>query len=135
MKTTLSAPARTSESGFTLIELIMVIVILGILSAVAAPKFLDLTGDAKKAASESIHGTIASTMSVAFAKHRAGGLSATGTGDDTYIENCTSLEAFLDGGFPANTTCTGTTVTFPDARTATISAETNTARAGLTALQ
>ena len=134
MKTLNSAPVRTSQAGFTLIELIMVIVILGILSAVAAPKFLDLTGDAQKAASESIHGTIQSTMSVAFASHRAGGLTGTGDGDDAYITNCTSLENFLDGGLPNGTTCDGTVVTFPDARTATITAETNTSRASLSAL-
>ena len=135
MKTLKGAPVRKSQAGFTLIELIMVIVILGILSAVAAPKFLDLTGDANRAASESIHGTIQSTMSVAFASHRAGGLATSGTGDDAYITDCDTLTNYLDGGFPNNTTCTGGTVTFPDARTASITAETNTGRATLSALQ
>lgn len=38
-----------SKKGFTLIELVMVIVILGILAAVAVPKFADITGDANTA--------------------------------------------------------------------------------------
>ena len=41
---------RHPQTGFTLIELVMVIVILGILSAVAIPKFVDLRSDAQTAA-------------------------------------------------------------------------------------
>ena len=37
------------QQGFTIIELVVVIVILGILAAVAFPKFQDLSGDAEKA--------------------------------------------------------------------------------------
>ena len=120
MKTLKCAPVRQSQAGFTLIELIMVIVILGILSAVAAPKFLDLTGDAKKASAESIHGTIQSTMAVAFASHRAGGLSASGTGDDQYITSCDSLVHYLDGGLPGSVNCTGKVLSFDGVGTVAI---------------
>lgn len=43
---------KKANSGFTLIELVVVIVILGILAAVAVPKFFDLSGEAETAAAQ-----------------------------------------------------------------------------------
>jgi MSHA pilin protein MshA len=55
------------QSGFTLIELVMVIVILGILAAVAIPKFVDLKGDAAQAAVSGIAGSLSSASEVNYA--------------------------------------------------------------------
>lgn len=49
---------RSQQKGFTLIELVVVIVILGLLSAFALPRFLDLQDEARAAAVEGIGGTI-----------------------------------------------------------------------------
>ena len=60
-----SQPAKAQ--GFTLIELIMVIVILGILSAFALPKFADFTGDAETSSIEGAKGTVRSASAIAHA--------------------------------------------------------------------
>ena len=56
------------QKGFTLIELVVVIVILGILAATAAPKFIDLTGDARKSVMQGVQGSINSAVNLAHAK-------------------------------------------------------------------
>lgn len=51
---------RNEQKGFTLIELVVVIVILGILAAVAVPKFVDLSGEARLATTQGVAGALAS---------------------------------------------------------------------------
>ena len=62
-----------TQAGFTLIELIVVITILGILSVFAIPKFIDIEAGAKKSASQGVSGAIASASALAHALTFASG--------------------------------------------------------------
>jgi len=74
--------------GFTLIELIIVIIILGILAVTAAPKFINLSGDAKSSVMQGVKGAVNSAMVGVYAKAIINGKTAsTGTvsiGTETY---------------------------------------------------
>ena len=67
--------SQSRKSGFTLVELVIVIIVLGILAAVAVPKFFDFTGDAKEAACKGALGGVRSAIAnfYAYSATPAGG--------------------------------------------------------------
>lgn len=59
---------KANQAGFTLIELIIVIVILGILAVTASPKFLDIQGDARKSTLQGMAGSLKGAVNIVYSK-------------------------------------------------------------------
>jgi MSHA pilin protein MshA len=89
-----------NQKGFTLIELIIVIVVLGILAVTAAPQFFNFSGDARESAVKGLKGNIQGAYQTVYAKAAIEGK----LGDsDTLNENTTSTDddIALVYGYPA----------------------------------
>lgn len=117
---------RRHIQGFTLVELVIVIAIIGILSAVAIPKFINLSSNAQTAATNAIAGALGAANASNYAARKLSGSLG------VPVTNCTNVANALQGGIPSGYTITAAavaadadvtcTVTGPSSTTATFNA-------------
>lgn len=91
---------KSKQGGFTLIELIVVIVVLGILAATAIPRFSNLTTEARIATVRGMEGAIRSAAAIVYAQSLVEGEAgaAVGVGEDVLLEG---QAIATDFGYPA----------------------------------
>ena len=95
-------PLRQAPRGFTLIELIAVLVLLGILAVTAIPGYQSLQADSRKQGAQNLVASAQAQLSLDFARRTVAGLSL-----DVESQGTCNLVIANDSSIVANVTCAG----------------------------
>lgn len=109
-----------NQSGFTIIELVIAIAIVGILAAVAIPKFINLSTNAQTAATTSVAGALSAANASNYASRKLNGTLG------VPISNCTDVANALQGGLPSGYTITSGTAAADTSVSCTLSGPSST---------
>jgi prepilin-type N-terminal cleavage/methylation domain-containing protein len=91
-------------TGFTLIELILVIVIIAILARIAIPRFINQSTTAQQNSTTSLAAALATMSSSNYAQRTANSSSGSS------VSNCTNVGPLLQGGLPSGYTITSSAI-------------------------
>lgn len=87
-----------NAGGFTLVEIVIIIVVLGILAAVAIPKYQDITGEAKEASCRAALGSLRSAITIFYANAAV----KTGTATWPTLNELQTIGTVMEQAIPEN---------------------------------
>lgn len=105
LKSEITCHMKTKENGFTLAELIVVLVLIAIVASIAVPRFINLSTSGKQNATNAVAASLTTASASNFAQRTAN------SSNGSAVANCTAVGPLLSGGLPTGYSITSLAVT------------------------